>query len=142
MTELSRTGSIMGRPNQPMFTRHQSTAPTSIPKTRTHTQAACRNRWITRWSILSLMRTLSHHLLQAGQNPDFAECILHEILERDPANADARRNLTLLLAQGKRAPGGAEGVRYSRAPGLLQRAPHSPFCLYHAIVCPIPCSNE
>ncbi len=42
---------------------------------------------------------LSHVLLQEGRDPKAAETALREILALDPANAEARHNLTILLSK-------------------------------------------
>ncbi len=48
---------------------------------------------------------LSHLLLKSGTDPDAAEAVLREILQLDPANAEARHNLAVLLRS--RAESGA-----------------------------------
>jgi tetratricopeptide (TPR) repeat protein len=51
---------------------------------------------------------LSHALLQEGQDPDAAEQVLRAILDLDPAQAEARHNLAVLLRdRGCRARDGA-----------------------------------
>jgi tetratricopeptide (TPR) repeat protein len=59
---------------------------------------------LARWpDSLPLHVQLSHVLLQQGNDPDAAERLLRDVLARDPHNAGARHNLTVLLAQRFRA---------------------------------------
>ena len=48
---------------------------------------------------LLLRRLLSHALLQEGKEPQKAERVLREILEREPADQEAKHNLELLLSK-------------------------------------------
>ncbi len=49
---------------------------------------------------LILWIVLSHVLLQEGKDWSAAECVLRRILELDPENSEARKNLALLIRQG------------------------------------------
>jgi GT2 family glycosyltransferase len=59
---------------------------------------------VGRWpDALAVREKLSHALLMDGKDPEAAERVLREVLERDPGNAGARHNLTLLVAERQRA---------------------------------------
>jgi hypothetical protein len=59
---------------------------------------------VGRWpEALAVRERLSHALLMEGKDHEAAERVLREVLERDPGNAGARQNLTLLLAERQRA---------------------------------------
>src|SRR5262249_53964503 len=47
---------------------------------------------------------VTHALLQEGRDPTAAEAALRELLKLDPQQAEAWRNLAILLAQQRRAP--------------------------------------
>jgi glycosyltransferase involved in cell wall biosynthesis len=50
-------------------------------------------------AALSLRVTLTHALLKGGSDPAAAEAAIGEVLARDPGNAQARRNLEVLLRE-------------------------------------------
>ena len=59
---------------------------------------------VGRWpDALAVREKLSLVLLMEGKDYEAAERVLREVLERDPGNAGARHNLTLLLAERQRA---------------------------------------
>jgi tetratricopeptide (TPR) repeat protein len=73
---------------------------------------------VSRWpDALAVREKLSHALLLEGKDHEAAERVLREVLERDPGNAGARHNLTLLLAERQRA--GDEVFRGDAAPERL-----------------------